>query len=244
MSLNPSRRVILEVCIASVADACEAVAGGADRLELNVALELGGLTPSGALLAEVKRAVPVPVIAMIRPRGAGFVYWDSEVRVMLRDAEELLARGADGIAWGTLTPERRINASVCEAMVKLSGHHMSVFHRAFDLVADPLATAQQLADMGVGRILTSGQAPTALEGSPLLARMRQELAGSIEILPAGGVRPDNVRTLLERTGCDQVHGSFRRYLEDAARPVAESTYGVTDQQMVAAVRTALDGRAG
>jgi copper homeostasis protein len=238
MSLNPPRRVILEVCIASVADACEAVAGGADRLELNVALELGGLTPSGALLAEVKRVVDVPVIVMIRPRGAGFVYRESEVGVMWRDAEELLARGADGIAWGALTPERHIDVSVCQAMVALSGNHTTVFHRAFDLVADPLAAARQLVDLGVRRILTSGQAPTAPEGSSLIARLRQQFAGSMEILPAGGVRPDNVRALLQRTGCDQVHGSFRRCLEDPARPVAESTYGVTDRQMVAAVRAA------
>ena len=74
---------------------------------------------------------------MIRPRGAGFVYRDAELRVMLRDAETLLAGGADGIAWGALTAERRIHAAVVPAMVKLAGTRATVFHRAFDVVADP-----------------------------------------------------------------------------------------------------------
>lgn len=240
MSSPLAERIQLEVCIASVEDACEAAAGGADRLELNVGLELGGLTPSSGLLAEVKQAVHLPVIAMIRPRAAGFVYRDAELRVMLRDAESMLAGGADGIAWGALTPERGIQQDACRAMLKLVGARETVFHRAFDVVANPLHAADQLADLGVTRILTSGQASSALAGSELIAQLHRHLAGRVKVLPAGGVRPENVGTLLRRTGCRQVHGSFRRYLQDPAQPVAESRYGVTDRQLVAEVRRAID----
>ena len=238
--ISCAERITLEVCIASVDDACEAAAGGADRLELNVGLELGGLTPSTGLLREVKQAVCIPVIAMVRPRPAGFVYRQAELRVMLRDAESLLSNGADGIAWGMLTAERDIHEDACRAMLKLVGMREMVFHRAFDVVANPLPAADQLADLGVTRILTSGQATSALAGSELIAQLRQQLDGRLEVLPAGGVRPENVCTLLRRTGCRQVHGSFRTYLQDPARPVAESRYGVTDRQLVAEVRRAID----
>lgn len=235
---------MLEVCIASVDDAREAVAGGADRLELNVAIELGGLTPSAALLAAVKQSVAVPVIAMVRPRGAGFAYRASEVQVMLRDAELLLAGGADGIAWGALSSDGRIDAATCRAMVQLAGDRQTVFHRAFDLASDPLRTAYELADLGVGRIMTSGRATTAWEGREVIAELQEQCGRRVEILPAGGVEPDNVRQLLQLTGCTQVHGSFRRYREDPAWPVADSRYGVTDRQLVAATRRSMDGTAG
>ena len=126
-------------------------------------------------------------------------------------------------------------------MVTLAGSRATVFHRAFDVVADPVQAAVELADLGVNRIMTSGQATTALDGSTLIAQLQHQWAGRLEFLPAGGVRPDNVCALLRRTGCRQVHGSFRKYLQDPADPVAESQYGVTDRQLVSAVRRAIDG---
>src|SRR6516164_8876061 len=97
-AMPPSRRLLLEVAIASVADAVTAQAGGADRVELNTALALGGLTPSLGLVVEVRRAITLPLIVMARPRPAGFCYTDAEFRVMQRDIDLLLAQGADGIA--------------------------------------------------------------------------------------------------------------------------------------------------
>lgn len=235
-----SQSVVLEVCVASLEDSVSAERAGADRLELNVALELGGLTPSSGLLAEVKQAVQIPVVAMVRPRGAGFVYSASDLRVLLRDAESLLTQGADGLAFGALSPDRELVESVARDLVRLAGARETVFHRAFDLVTDPDRAARQLADWGVTRILTSGQASSALDGCTALARWQRELAGRIQVLPAGGVRPDNVVTLLQQTGCRQVHGSFRRFTHDLAQPVADSCYGVTDEAMVAAARRNLD----
>jgi copper homeostasis protein len=233
-------RIVLEVCVASVDDACTAERAGADRLELNVALELGGLTPSCGLLREVKQAVRIPVIAMVRPRGAGFVYSAAERRVLLRDAESLLADEADGLAWGVLQPDRSVDAAAAAALVRLAGARETVFHRAFDLVSDPHRAARQLADWGVTRILTAGQASSALAGCELLARLQREMADRIQVLPAGGIRPDNVVTLVERVGCHQVHGSFRQLAHDRAQPIADSHYGVTDGELVAAARRALD----
>ncbi len=231
---------VLEVCVASVSDALEAVAGGADRLELNSALELGGLTPSVGMLIEVRQAVSVPVIVMIRPRGAGFCYSASEHRVMLRDADKLLEQGADGIALGAFAGIGEIDPAVSQQFVTLAGARTTVFHRAFDLLSDPRRALDQLSELGFTRVMTSGQAASALAGAELIASLQREYGHRIEILPAAGIGPENAGQLLRKTGCQQLHGSFRKYLSDGAGPVAESRYGVTDRELVAATRRAVD----
>ncbi len=230
----------LEVCVASSEDAATAEAGGADRLELNVALELGGITPSAGLLEEVRQTVSLRIIAMVRPRAAGFCYSAREHRQMLRDAETLLAMGADGIACGALRGNRTVDCRFWAELVKLAGSQEVVFHRAFDLVADQVVALEQLVELGTTRILTSGGAPSALEGASQLARLQELAGGRVEILPGSGVSADNVVRLLELTGCDQVHGSFSQAKHDAAGCVAADHYPSTSRARVAAVRSALD----
>lgn len=213
------RPVVLEVCIESADDAAAAARGGADRLELNSALVLDGLTPSLGLLAEVRRAAGTrtPVIAMARPRAGDFHYSDSEFRVLLRDARLLTDHGAEGIAFGILTGRGEIDVPRCRRVVRLIESQRKgrrrfqgpVFHRAFDRVRDPARALEQLIDLGVRRVMTSGQQPTALRGARLIADLVDQAAGRIEILPAGGVRPGNVAAIVSRTGCAQVHSSLR-----------------------------------
>ncbi len=212
-------QILLEVCIESVDDAATAVAAGADRLELNAALCLAGLTPSLGLLQEVRSRIgsAVPIVAMLRPRGGNFCYSDSEFSTMRRDADLLLANGAGGIAFGILDANRRIDRRRSLLLVQqVLGHPAAnegvVFHRAFDYVADPLAALDTLIALGVRRVLTSGQRPTALQGAEEIARYIQHAGDRIEILPAAGIGPENVRELLLRSGCRQVHGSFREGL--------------------------------
>jgi copper homeostasis protein len=216
------RRVLLEVCVESPDDAAAAACGGADRLELNAALALDGLTPSPGLLAEVRRAAGarIPIVAMARPRAGDFCYSDAEFRVLLRDAELLPEYGADGVAFGILTARgdvdvprcRRVMRLVESASVSRGGRRKfegAVFHRAFDRARNPARALEQLIDLGVRRVMTSGQQPTALRGARLIAELIEQSAGRIEILPAGGVRPANARAIVSRTGCDQLHSSLR-----------------------------------
>lgn len=231
--------VLLEVCVASLRDAEEAVAGGADRLELNCALELGGLTPSAGLLREVKQAVAIPVIVMLRPRPAGFCYDEDELRTMLADAEVLLSHGADGIALGVLNAQRQVDLEACRHLVAVAGARETVFHRAIDMAADICRAADQLIECGVTRILTSGQAATAEAGCDTIARLQRAYGDRIEILPGAGIGPHNVRQLLERTGCRQVHGTFSRQQRDHAGLVADADYRATDRETVRAVRERL-----
>jgi copper homeostasis protein len=206
--------VLLEVCVESVDDAKAAARGGAGRIELNAALTLDGLTPSIGLLAEVRRAVGArfPVIAMARPRAGDFVYSDSEFRVLLRDAALALEHGADGIAFGILTASGDVDMKRCRRVMgvtKTGASVVAVFHRAFDQVRDPFAALEQLIDLGVRRVMTSGHQPTALRGARLIAELLDHAAGRIEILPAGGIRPANARAIVDRTRCDQLHSSLR-----------------------------------
>jgi copper homeostasis protein len=224
-------RPLLEVCVTSVDDALAAAAGGADRLELCVALELGGLTPSAGLLAEVRAAVELPIVALVRPRAGDFCFSANYKRTMIRDAAWLLEHGADALACGALTVNRAVDLEYWRAIVQLAGGQRSVFHRAFDEVDDQCAALEQLIELGAVRILTSGGAATALAGAMQLARLVERAAGRCEILPAGGISADVIAPLLETTGCQQIHGSFR---EMAAAPPRSSA------ARVAAARAALD----
>jgi copper homeostasis protein len=214
-------RILLEVCVASVDDALAAAAGGAGRLELNAALPLGGLTPTAGLLAEVVARVPVPVVAMVRPRPGGFAYSATDFDVMLRDASALLNGGAAGLAFGVLLPNGEVDIPRCRRLRDLCGDRDAVFHRAFDVTPDPVATVETLIELGFRRVMTSGQEESAYNGIPRIAELIRVAAGRIEILPAGGINRFTVADVVARTGCDQVHASLRTSFHDTsvlARP--------------------------
>lgn len=242
------RRVLLEVAVGSVADALAARDGGADRLELCSALTLGGLTPTTGLLAEVRAAISLPIIALARPRPGGFSYAYSELRVLSRDMDALLSAGVDGIAFGVLTPDGEIDSARCYEIVRHIGPKCSVFHRAFDLTPDPFVALDQLIDLGVTRVMTSGQANSAIDGAEQIAELVRYAGGRIQVLPAGRITQFNIRDLITRTGCVQVHAALRMQRPDpstAGRPglslgstvhQSEGHYEATDPDAVAAVR--------
>jgi copper homeostasis protein len=246
-------RVLLEVCVGSVDDALTAASGGADRLELNSALALGGLTPSAGLFAEVRRRVTVPIIAMVRPRAGGFAYSDADFDVMLRDAEGLLAARADGLAFGLLTPDGEIDRPRCRRLREACGDRPAVFHRAFDVTPDPFTSLDVLIDLGFTRVMTSGQKETAVQGAALITELIGRADGRIEVLPAGGINHLTVSAILARAGCRQIHASARGRAADtsvAGRPAIrfgsaelspEGAYDRTDPTLVTALRAALTG---
>src|SRR5262245_17457027 len=178
--MTTRRPILLEVAIASVEDAQTAQEGGADRVELNAALALGGLTPSLALLGEARQAVSLPLVVMARPRPGGFCYSAAEFRVLLRDIEIALSHGADGIAFGVLTDGGAIDLDRCRQAVRLIGDRAAVFHRAFDVTPDPHTALEQLIDLGVKRVMTSGQEENAYQGTSRIAKLVEQARGRIE----------------------------------------------------------------
>jgi copper homeostasis protein len=201
--------VLLEVCVATLEDALAARAGGADRLELNSALALGGLTPSLGLLIEARQTVTLPLVALLRPRPGGFCYGTADFKVMERDLDLLLEHGADAVALGVLTEDGEIDARRCRQLLRRLGPQEAVFHRAFDVVPDPFAALEQLVDLGFRRVMSSGQEENAYNGAPIIAELLLRAAGRIEVLPAGGINRFNVEDVIARTGCTQVHASLR-----------------------------------
>ncbi|NLC69669.1 MAG: copper homeostasis protein CutC [Clostridiaceae bacterium] len=215
-----SKDILLEVCCGSVDDTIEAQAGGADRVELNSSIFFGGLTPSLGSLIEAKKRLKIPVMVMIRPRGGGFCYTDTEFEIMKHDTRLAVENGADGIVFGILKSDGTVDEKRCEEIVKLSKDKDTVFHRAIDVAPDPFKALDSLINLGIKRVLTTGQQNTPEEGLDLIIDLMKYAAGRIEIL-IGSVTPFNVDYIVEKTRCTQVHmASFRteRDTSTLARP--------------------------
>src|SRR5581483_2195923 len=149
--------ILLEICCGSAEDAIQAAHGGADRVELCSALFLGGLTPSLGSILQVKRQTAIPVMAMNRPRQAGFCYSATEFAVMEGDIDLQLEHGADGVVFGILHADGSIDVARSRSLRQRIGRAQAVFHRAFDVTPEPFRALEQLVDLGFDRVLTSGQ---------------------------------------------------------------------------------------
>ena len=223
-SSRPGRRVpaasalasviVIELAVESLVAAQAAAAGGADRIELAPDLALGGLTPSDELTHNVIEHIDIPIFAMVRPRAGDFVYSAREIADMCATIETLRALGVHGVVTGALTSSRTIDLAATAALVSAAAGLPVTFHRAFDRVADLTNALEQLVDLGVTRVLTSGGAPTALEGSARLRALVEQSAGRIAILAGGGVRESNVRDLVSRSCVNEVHTKLTDRGED------------------------------
>lgn len=250
--------ILFEVCCGCTEDAVQAAAGGADRIELNSALFLGGLTPSIGTLEAVKARVKIPVMCMVRPREGGFCYTEYDYDTMCRDALALVRAGADGIVFGFLNADGTVDAARCaDFLGRIRAERPeieTVFHRAIDVVPDVLAALDTLIALGVTRVLTSGQRASAPCGAATIREMLRHAAGRIDILPGGGIHAENVRAFVAETGVKSVHASARSLRRDTSvcgnpeiffsgridgKGVPEDEYKVTDSALVAAVVRAL-----
>lgn len=203
----------LEACVDSVESALNAQAGGADRVELCDNLLEGGTTPSAGLIASCCERLRIPVHVLIRPRGGDFVYSDVELDVMRRDIAVARQHGAAGVVFGALLPDGSIDISRTTALIAAARPLATTFHRAFDFAADPDQALDDLITLGVDRLLTSGQARTAIEGSRLLARLVRRAAGRIAIAAAGSLSEESIVQVVERTGVLEVHVRATALLE-------------------------------
>lgn len=197
--------VLVEACVDSVASALAAERGGAGRLELCDNLFDGGTTPSAGMISAVKAATRIPVFVIVRPRGGGFVYTHDEINVMRLDIEAAKMLGADGVVIGALAREARVDAEQLRTLVAAAGALPVTFHRAFDLTQDRQQALETLIHHRVSRVLTSGGAPTALEGVEAIASLTRRAAGQIEVMAGGGVREETVQEIVHRAGVKEVH---------------------------------------
>jgi len=217
---------LLEICCGSIDDARQAQAGGAQRIELCSALFLGGLTPSIGTLQYARRQLSIPIMAMVRPRGGGFRYTDAEFATMEYDAEVFIAKGADGLVFGILKADGSIDVARTKRLREIAGNKQTVFHRAFDVTPDPFRALDELVNLGITRILTSGQQETVPEGAELIRQLIEYAGSRIEILPGGGIRPYNVADVVARTGCAGVHlTAFKTVSDPSTQRHPNVTFG-------------------
>jgi copper homeostasis protein len=202
--------VILEIAANSVASALAAQEGGAGRVELCSALELGGLTPSHAQIALTRERVSLPLYVLIRPRAGDFLYSDLECETMLRDIEACATAGCDGVVLGVLDADGSVDMPRCRSLITAARNMGVTFHRAFDLVRDPLASLEDLIELGCERVLTSGAQPSALKGAALIRQLVELSAGRIVVMPGAGVSAGNVNKLRKLTGAYEFHASAKR----------------------------------
>lgn len=221
----------IEICCGSINDVMTASSfAEVDRIELNCALELGGLTPSLSTLKAARQCSDKKIIAMVRTRTAGFCYSPQELEIMYRDAELFLQNGADGIVFGFLNADGTVDEYQTERMVRMihSYGREAVFHKAFDAAKDPFQTMETLIGCGIERVLTSGREESVTAGIPLLKQLQSRCGNAIEILPGGGVSAANAVQVIRETGCTQLHMSAKTVRHDLEDYLAVDPQRISD----------------
>jgi len=196
----------IEICTNSHVSAMNAEKAGADRIELCVELAVGGITPSYGLLKKVMNDSTILVNVLIRPRSGNFTYSDAEFEAMKLDIEICKELGCNGIVSGVLHKDFTIDLERTKALVELSKPLSFTFHRAFDWTIDPFEALEQLIDLGVDRILSSGQETSATKGLSLLEQLQQQAGDRLVILPGGGINIETI-TQFKKANLKEVHFS-------------------------------------
>ena len=221
----------LEICANSYQSAQNAQEAGAHRIELCTELAVGGLTPSYGLIKEVIENLDIPVFVLIRPRSGNFMYSDSEFEIMKQDIQLCRSLGCSGIVSGVLHANNTVDIERTESLIEFSKPLRFTFHRAFDCVPNPIDSLEQLIDLGVDRVLTSGQEVSAEQGLELLKQLKVKANKNIRILPGSGINPSNAK-LFKDSGFDEIHASASKAISST-----DSTYFGSVGQSVSDVAT-------
>lgn len=200
----------IEICANSVASAVRAQEAGAYRVELCAGIPEGGTTPSFGEISLARQLLKQTKLhVIIRPRGGDFLYSPLEQEIMLHDIGVARELGADGVVFGCLTPDGLVDLPLMKKLIAEAGNMNITFHRAFDMCSRPKEALEQLIQLGVSRILTSGQQATAEQGIPLLKELVEQAQGRIILMPGCGVNAGNIRKIAEETGAREFHFSGR-----------------------------------
>jgi copper homeostasis protein len=239
--------ITFEICVDSLDAALAAQAGGGDRVELCADLLEGGTTPSAGTVQLAIEALRIPVNVIIRPRGGDFCYSDAEFEVMRRDVEMARSWGASGVVIGILNPDGTVDIERTRALVEAARPLSVTFHRAFDVTRDPFEALETLIGLGINRVLTSGQEPSALEGLDLIAMLVKRAGDRIIVMPGAGITERNIAKIAAGCGAREFHFAApgltegrmayrnpRVFMGGELRP-PEYTLSVTDPAAVRAV---------
>ncbi|GKQ43079.1 copper homeostasis protein [Companilactobacillus sp. RD055328] len=205
--------ILKEVAVENYSNIPAAVMAGANRIELNDNLAVGGTTVSYGVMAEAAKYLQekqVPLTVMIRPRGGNFVYNDIELKIMEADIFKAQELGVDAVTFGCLTTDGNLDEEAMEMLIGASSGMDIVMHMAFDDIdeANQTDVIDWLEEHDVKRILTHGGDLT----KPLNVKHLQELiklteGKNIDILPGGGITFENIEGLTKELNVPFMHGT-------------------------------------
>ena len=208
--------MIIEICANSYESAKAAQDGGANRIELCTNLSVGGLTPSRNLIRKVIQELNIPVHILIRPRSGDFVYSKEEIEIMLDDIAFSKKMGCSGIVSGALTLDQTIDEKVTRQLIDASEGMDFTFHRAFDLVKNPSEAIETVMQLGITRLLSSGQQNKAIDGIEKLKQLKSLSEGKLQIMPGSGINSENA-LLFKKAGFEMIHFSAIKKTKESNR---------------------------
>ena len=187
--------LLLEICVDSLESARNAIAGGADRLELCSALVAGGLTPDVHLLEQIRAESDIPIRCLMRPRPGDFLYESHEIGLMVRQMKSLKAAGADGFVIGCLTPTGDLDENAMKPLLDAADGTGLTLHRCIDVSRDPLETYRAAGRLGIDTVLTSGAASGCMLGLPTIGQLLElrDAENGPEVLIGAGVKAEVIR---------------------------------------------------
>lgn len=207
------RDILIEACVNSVESAFEAQKGGAGRVELCDNLYEGGTTPSYGAIKAAREHLDIDLNVIIRPRGGDFHYSGVEFDIMEKDVKIAKELGADGIVFGILNTDATVDVRRSGEIVKMAAPLSVTFHRAFDMTVDPFRALETLNELGIHRILTSGQRASAIDGIELITELVKAAGDEIIIMPGVDIDENNIRRLIDETGAAEYHVLAQKKVE-------------------------------
>lgn len=205
--LNTSSKYILEIACFNLESCLLAQQSGADRIEFCADYSVGGVTPNHYDILKAKELLHIPLHVIIRPRGGDFNYNQNEIDVMKKDIEFCKANNINGVVFGVLTNDKKINKPINKELVELAGNMSTSFHRAIDECVDIKEAMSDIVSLGFKRVLTSGGNSNAFEGIQVLKDCQNIFGEKITIIPGGGIRSNNIELISKETGCNEFHSA-------------------------------------
>ncbi len=196
----------LEIACFNLQSCLTAQKAGADRLELCLYYESGGITPSDAFILDVRKNISIPVYVIIRPRAGNFIYSPNEIEQMKRTILFCKENKIDGVVFGVLTHNVEVDVKTCAELLALARPMPVTFHRAVDYTEDVFASVETIIGLGFDKVLTSGGSSTAVGGLERLTKLQEKYGQKIKIITVGNIRSHNIKKI-KATGCFEFHSS-------------------------------------
>ncbi len=213
--------MVIEICCSSVSSVKNAINYGANRIELCQDLRNDGITPSKRLLNSAIKISTKPINVLIRPRIGDFFYSSEEIKLIEYEIKQIKSLPINGIVIGILNRENDLPINVLKKLVQIIKPLDLTFHRAFDIVNNPIKSMNKLIEIGFDRILTSGQSDTAEKGLKMLLELKEKANGKISIMPGGGINENNCHIFL-KNGFNEIHLSAKKKKkENKIEPIAD-----------------------